>query len=249
MSGSTALSPDDEGKLTWYLSRGQTLFEKSNFGAQLERLTMYGNALDQSKVLDPINDPYPESATTRVRRKRGWAKVEDKEIVYTGTHVTAHPTAEVTVSKVYMPDDSLINKAADADRRLTRVGRINPLSRAVLELYYGDRGARYAGGRPGRLFSIYVCTQAGQDLLARDRKDLASRQKMGGTTTTLADHLRMENQAAQEFGRTVLAPLPDHVEANHEPRSKRWRRLMLSSCDLQARQLLANAGRLWNRNG
>ena len=246
MKKSSQLSTIHEKDLTLYLTRGQSMYERSSFGAQLERGSMYGLALDETKVVDPINHPFPEAATTRVRRKRGWAKVVDQEIVYTGTHESARPTAEVMTGEIHAPDAVLMDNVYTVLRYLDEVGRHSLLSRRALETYYGDQGARYAGGQPGRLFCLYIYTEAGQELLRRDAQEAVAREKLGAPRTSLAAHLRMENHAAEEWGRTVLAPVNGSAMSK-KSRSKRWRRLILQACDRESRQLLSTSARHWNR--
>ena len=246
MTQSSHLSTEHEGDLTLYLTRGQSMYERSSFGAQLERGSMYGLALDASKVTDPINNPYPEAAITRVRSKRGWAKIVEKEIVYTGSHETARPTSEVVNGDIQAPDTKLMENVYKVTRLLDEVGHRSSLCRQALETYYGDQGARYAGGQPGRLFCLYIFTEAGAELLVRDAKEGAAREKLGAPRTSLALHLRMENHAAEEWGRTVLTPVNGSAP-NRKPHSKRWRRLILQACDRQSRQLLATSCKHWNR--
>ncbi len=246
LTPSSHLSTEHEGDLTLYLTRGQSMYERSSFGAQLERGSMYGLALDASKVTDPINHPFPEAAITRVRSKRGWAKIVEKEIVYTGHHETARPTSEVLNGDIQAPDSKLMDNVYTVTRYLDEVGKHSTLCRQALETYYGDQGARYAGGQPGRLFCLYIYTEAGREILIRDMKEAAAREKAGAPRSTLAVHLRLENHAAEEWGRTVLAPVNGST-VNRKPHSKRWRRLMLQACDREARVLLLNSCRHWNR--
>jgi len=62
----------------------------------------------------------------------------------------------------YTPDDGDLVRAAGISRRLRRLG---PEEAMVLHVYYGDIGARWARTRPGRLFSLYGLTDAGQKWL------------------------------------------------------------------------------------
>lgn len=244
---SSQLSIEDEAKLTLYLTRGQSMYERSSFGAQLERASLFGQALDSTLVKDPLNNPYPEQAIHRVRSKAPKVKIDDEgELVYGSGTITARPTAEFVPTESQAPDAKLMDNVYTVTRYLDEVGKHSQLCRRALEKYYGDMGARYAGGQPGRLFALYVYTEAGREILIRDMKEAAVREKAGAPRSTLAVHLRLENHAAEEWGRTVLAPV-NGCAVNRKPHSKRWRRLMLQACDREARVLLLNSAKHWNR--
>lgn len=247
MTPASQLSTEDEAKLTLYLTRGQSMYERSSFGAQLERASLFGQALDATLVADPLNNPYPDAAIHRVRTRSPKVKVgEEGELIYGAGTITARPTSEFRPTDSQAPDSKLMDNVYTVTRYLDEIGKHSQLCRRVLEKYYGDMGARYAGGQPGRLFSLYAYTDAGREILIRDMKDAADREKAGAPRSTLDVHLRLENHAAEEWGRTVLAPV-NGCAVNKKPHSKRWRRLMLQACDREARVLLLNSAKHWNR--
>lgn len=222
------LSNRDERLLGWFLCEGQIMFERSSMGSQLDRAQMYAYALDAGSL-------------KRVRSRR----VRDIRLrSSTGPGYDARPGVEPRQPNTAGPDDDARTRFADLGRRLLAVSRVHTEAATVLELYYGDRGARYAGGRPGAIFAVYICTRAGQELLRRDRNGAQ-------VNLELADHLRLENQAAQEWGRSVLNPpqIPAHKRQRARPHSLRWRQLLLDAAQLQSRQLLADAAGIWNSIG
>ncbi len=250
----TRLSHEDEGDLEWYLSSGQALFERSTVGAMLDRAEMYAYARPD---LGPYVEP-TEDDLVRVKRRGVCEDIRVIESAY--DPYTAHPTAEHRAGGGHMPPDGDLSDAADMSRHFRRMGAQDPVSVVVLDLYYGDRGARYAGGKPGRIFAVYVCTDAGRELLERDAKETRKRQNGHGTVDmALADHLRLENQASNEWGRSLLGyecgiggcGLDSGHEGNHDPtrvkpKRKNWRRLMLQACDVQARHLMVAAAVAFN---
>jgi len=251
----TRLSHDDEGDLEWYLSSGQALFERSTVGSMLDRAKMYAYELpDLGPYVEPTEDDL-------VRVKRRGVCEDNRKIESAYDPYTAHPTAEHGSGGSYMPPDGDLTDAADMSRHFRRMGERDPVSVVVLDMYYGDRGARYAGGKPGRIFAVYVCTAAGRELLDRDAKETRRRQNGHGTVDmTLADHLRLENQASLEWARSLLgyecgiggcALVAGHEEKDHnptrvKPKRKNWRRLLLQACDVQARHLMVAAAVAFN---
>lgn len=250
----TRLSHEDEGDLEWYLSSGQALFERSTVGSMLDRAELFAYAL-------PDLGPYVEpTAEHLVRVKRRGVCEDNRKIESAYDPDTARPTAEHGGGGSYMPPDQDLTDAADFSRHFRRMGERDPVSVVVLDLYYGDRGARYAGGKPGRIFAVYVCTDAGRELLNRDAAETRKRQNGHGTVDmSLADHLRLENQASLEWGRSLLgyecgiggcALLSGHDgncnPTRVKPRRKNWRRLLLQACDVQARHLMRTAAVVFN---
>lgn len=242
------LSHEDEDDLLWWLSLGQVMFERSAMGAMLDRASLYGFALGEAdKHLDPV-----EGRLTRVR--------------WRGVQVTARTTSEHRSNKQFVPPDDPLKRAAAMGRRLRAVGKLDMMSAAVLTLYFGERGNRYdiEGAKPGRIFSVYICTDAASELLDRDMAEIRKRQNGKPGELPLPPYRRLEIQASHEWGRPVLGYkcgydlgdgvcklLPDHLGKHNrekvtQPR-KQWRRHMLNACELQARKLLIRAATVWNR--
>lgn len=251
---STRLSHGDEGDLEWYLSAGQSLFERSAVGSMLDRAKMYAYAL-------PDLGPYVEPAEDHLVRVKRRGVCDDNRLIESAYDPdTARPTGGHSSGSGYMPPDKDLHRAADLSRHFRRLGERDPMSVVVLDLYYGDRGARYAGGKPGRIFAIYVCTDAGRELLNRDAAETRSRQNGHATVDmALADHLRLENQASFEWGRSLIGydcgigncalqsgHDDDHNPTRVKPRRKNWRRLLLQACDVQSRRLMGAAAVAWN---
>lgn len=69
------------------------------------------------------------------------------------------PVAHVHEEPSYTPDDGALVRCASVSRRLRRM----PAEHAyVLELCYGDIGARWARTKAGRIFALYAITEAGR---------------------------------------------------------------------------------------
>lgn len=56
-----------------------------------------------------------------------------------------------------------------------RMHRLSPRARAVLELLYGDQGARWAPVRWGRIWAVVPCTRPAQRALERDATERRER--------------------------------------------------------------------------
>lgn len=78
--------------------------------------------------------------------------------------VTANPKAGSPEDEGWCPDDEALVRYALVSRRLDR---LSDAALEVLSLFYGDRGARWAGTVQGRMLSLYHLTQAGGKLAAR----------------------------------------------------------------------------------
>lgn len=242
------LSQEDVRLLSWFLSHGQVMFERSSMSAQLDRAHMYGYAVEEpAQQLWKLVGSKLEPVRGKAIRVRSHQTHDSRLIGSVGPGYDARPTAEKNQG-VSVPgdDDTLRTRFTDVGRRLKAVAEESPMASSALELYYGDRGARYDGGRPGAIFALYICTAAGRELLKRDTVESKARE--GAPQLAMADYLRLENQAAQEWGQTVLRPNeePKNKQQRTKPHPKRWRTLLLQSCELQSRRLLSASAAVWN---
>lgn len=184
----TLLSPQAEAALDWYFGEGASLFERSTFGAMLERSSMY-------KVKRTVD---PELMRARLEREPHEAPPGA---------LTARPKSGQAPSSGYTPEESLLSRYARVSRLVRAVLEQDELSAAVLGAYYGDIGARWGRSPYGRIFAVYPLTAAGRELLRRER----ARQSAGkapSSTLTPAEELGvvMSVQAIQpQPARRVLA--------------------------------------------
>lgn len=78
--------------------------------------------------------------------------------------VTVNKAPEGGNEEGWCPDDEALVRYALVSRRLDRM---TDSGIEVLQLFYGDRGARWAGTKEGRLLALYHLTPAGAKLAAR----------------------------------------------------------------------------------
>jgi hypothetical protein len=148
------LLPADESNLTFYF-RAASLFQRSTFGAQLDRarVTLAGSA-------------------------QSWAWVPD------GGQGPCHVAAHHEPSHGYQVEHADLLRFSTLSRRMTLAARDAAIY-DTLAAYYGDRGARWqaaAAGRcddrgatvvpgygPGAVAALFSMVPAGRTLLARER--------------------------------------------------------------------------------
>lgn len=147
-----ALTQHDAQELEWFFSRGQTAFERSNFGGMLERAELYSVAAQNQASLQDICD-------------------DDGNVIARVRHVTARPTAELREMAGYVPDNETLQRYAHISAMLKQVEHASPLLAKVLELLFGDHGQRWAPSEPfGRLGALFHVTAKGRQMLCEARK-------------------------------------------------------------------------------
>jgi len=167
----------DEIDLHWYLSVGISSFYHSSQGRQLER----AHAFKYSSTGEPIAVP----------SKNGYYFIhvpkEDR-----------NPSVEFDVV--------LLDRFGRVSRRLLQLERHDALATRLVEVYYGDEGARWAHqAAPGRLMCLYPYTASGMRYLMmqgpveglRPAERLANCELM---YKTQGSHTRLVKQMRRESG-------------------------------------------------
>jgi hypothetical protein len=135
------LTKRDAADLAWFFSEGVSTFERSSFGAMLERASTLAVDSTGQRIEQPD--------------RSSW-------------HVM--PIKQVTSEPSYTPDLETMVRAASVSRRLARVERADPLACAVLEAYHGAPGDRWARTPLGRVAGVYPLTSAGREHAASEAR-------------------------------------------------------------------------------
>jgi hypothetical protein len=162
-----------EGEILWYFSAGQSAFERSTFGAQLERLAAEGVASDGSRVPSgrdaaakvwafhvrrvSVTEPITLDVETaaELRALLPWDDWDPGE--------TARPRPTQASEPVVMPSDVTLIRYARVSRTLSRLAAS---AGRALALWYGNRGGFWALRHLGRIMAVLPETRAGRRLLA-----------------------------------------------------------------------------------
>ena len=192
----------DETDLLWYHGKGQTAFERSTMGGMLERAEQFGMSFRWPQ------EPVLNAAGATI----GWESA-----------ITARPTAETRAVSGYIPDDIALTRYAHVSSLMLRVERVDRLAAAVIALYFGEAGNRWALGETGhgRTGALYHLTTKGQALVAAASKDPHSIQ--------LTPQSRIESLA-----------IANKVKATEE------RSTALAVCARQAERLEVEARAVWH---
>ena len=166
-----------DSELSWFFSDGQSAFERSTFGALLERAEQFGFDHDGHRI------PHPET-----KRNESWhfrqglcgqpavsidqALADDiRQLIdweALDPSITACPKPIKSEEPSVTPDDWKLQRYARASRALnnipSRYGR-------VLSLYYGLRGCFWELQKLGRILAVMHETQAGKKLLEVCKSD------------------------------------------------------------------------------
>lgn len=184
----------DVSDLEWALGVGATRFQRSTFGAQLDAAQNARWGADGRAI--------------RVTWDR-WT-----------TMTVRHQHAPAS----YTPDDRELERFARVSRRLLAVSRTDALAHRVLELYYGDSGARWSHQQGvGQVAAIYPLTATGRALA----RQLRSARSGGGGPDMRDDELIASDVTVQIVNRNEL-------------RAKRHEKMRR-----EADELLVRAARAW----
>jgi len=140
-----------EADLDWYFGAGQTLNERSPFGAILDRQALY----HVPRHIDP---------------ELFRAQLDRKPHEPPPGALTARPRGGSEPASGNSPEEGLIRRYAHISRLLKRLGQQDADAVLILAAYYGDQGARWGRTPHGRLFALLPLTPAGMQLLRRSRK-------------------------------------------------------------------------------
>lgn len=173
----------EESELTWFLTQGLSVFERSVFGAVLERLDMDAHVSRDCPICD--SGIVVEATKIRNADRLAWvakAKIGDWCSKCKGTGVLPvrlSPEEQTMVDsgdwdvktdhegqRSAVPDAVLV-RYAFVSRTLSRM----PLRlKDAITLAYGDEGAELANTLHGRSWACSPLTKAGVQLLAAERE-------------------------------------------------------------------------------
>ena len=175
----------EQKELTWYLSRGISIFERSTCGAILDKLELESCTSRECRIChgegivdEPFDCPDPKDRARTItvqlgawcRRCRGIGvepvhlSTDEQKLVESGEWATTDREG----SRSQVPDETLV-RFAHVSRMLSAL----PLdTRTAIEAAYGDEGEELSHGLKGRHWALTPLTAAGKQLLAaeRDRK-------------------------------------------------------------------------------
>lgn len=228
----------EQKELTWYLSKGISIFERSTIGAILDKLELEScvsrscRMCGGSGIVDkPFQCPDPKDKARTITIQLGaWCEKckgtgvepvrlseEEKRLVDSGEW--SRNDSEGTRSAV--PDETLV--------RFAFVSRLLSLlpseAREVIEAAYGDEGEELSHGLKGRAWAVTPLTEAGKKLLAGER----CRKETAGI-------------ASPEKPVQCLASLADLPKNKRQPE----RTKLLAEAASQAEKMLREAEAVWN---
>lgn len=176
----------DERDLSWFFGVGAASFQRSTFGAMLDRAQMFAfdsELCDQCDGTTFVEDnaTCPKCKGTGIRprkrrRKRRILKAECRKCAGTGLNsegklcgtcrgfegLTAMPQPSAHEEPSYSPEDETLHRYAEMSRRLERL----PVACVrVLAAYFGDPGAKWDRRPQGRVCALYPLTRSGRRLL------------------------------------------------------------------------------------
>lgn len=185
------ISLHDEQEITWYLGAGISSFMHSTFGRTLDRAQIFSRS-SNNKLIPACHGEY------------GYKYIHV-------SHEDTHPSYEL--------DPTVLDRFGRVSRRMLAVERIDPLSARIIEIWYGDVGARWASqANPGRLMSLYPVTQSGQTYLRNQ---------------PVVEGLRADEQLA-------------NLELTQRHSPTEWRGSLLRRIRRQADCLRVRSWRVWN---
>lgn len=208
------LRQSDVAALSWHLERGLIAFERSPFGAMLERVELFGfGSIRCSKCLGSGvrrrsgNWCTPCNGTGALAYGLDWSTNVDEVM----------PANDDSGSgRGYVPDDSMMARYAIVSRRL---GMLPERLRAVGEAYHGHAGLRCSDAHAWRMVAVYPLTPAGKRLI----------RMMPNTYTT--DEERERYHASPPYERAFR-----HV-ASERIKSDPNRRQLIEAAEQQATEL------------
>ncbi len=220
----TTIQHGDEDDLSWFLGLGETFFQRSPTGSQLDHARIMSARPvhdDNGNVLPDLYErrPVPEVIQEGDTEDGPMAVADGADLEL----YSAHPTNAKRLNNVKAPDNKVLIRYASASSHLAKVDRRDIQSGQVLRTYYGDVGARWGRTKHTRIFALYPMTQAGMGLLERVERETPS-------PLFLPACERIENIAE-------LQRIP--------PQAKAWRRLALADANRQAWVMYRRACKCW----
>lgn len=228
----------EQKELTWYLSDGISIFERSTCGAILDKLELESCTSQPCKKCGGggiVNEPFkckdPKDPAREITILLGaWCSkckgigVEpvflnkaEQELAHSGDW---SENSDRDGARGSVPDETLV-RFAHVSRLLTAVP---PDVRAVIELAYGDEGEELSHGLKGRHWAVMPLTEAGKELLSQER-----------------DRKTTVGVVAPEKPVQCLVSLADLPKNEKHPE----RTILLAQAVEQAEKLLKSAEAVW----
>lgn len=172
------LPQGDESDLIWFSGPGSATFERSTFGAVLERQRLF-SVSGTSNQCPGCNGHRRNASYREVNEIEGNPELGDWCPVCNGSgrrEVSVTQTGEGYQEQGYEPSHAALSRFGRVSRRLEKI----PIKqRRLLLAYYGDKGCKWERMGLGHIFAVYPLTKAGRRFLDR----------------SLARHARMAEQA------------------------------------------------------
>lgn len=218
----------DALQLEWYLGPGQATFERSPFGAMLERSWLLSEVSERCSkcggqgILDGdhvkpgkckhcsggcdycINGQVVEGCWCDKCRGTGFNNVR----IRNDRNQTVKLKKSAGREPGYTPDNWSLTTYAAISRRLKALCDLSGVAYEVLTTYHGDKGSRWADTEQGRIFSVIPLTKAGRKLLklaqtnAGDELGLSAIEQLGNALGRKgglsADHLKLAAEAREQ---------------------------------------------------
>jgi len=212
------IEPGASMDLAWFFGAGQVAFERSVFGAILDRVEASAYVSGQCRACQGAGIVWETGAWCDRCAGTGSVPVR-RPSAPQGEPLTARPRGTQASGGGYLPDDGQLARYAVISRRLRSIAACHA---RALEAYYGDCGSRWARGRHGRLLALYALTPAGRRLVHQDEVGQASRLRL---TPSERVGVQCDLEAAQP---------------------KAARRALLAEAETEARAMLAAAERAYH---
>lgn len=220
-----------EEALEWFWGRGGAVFQRSTFGDQLERASMFAGArrpcfdcggIPESLYGGEVGGSGFTEDGDQCRRCRGigWVVCDARQV---SGRVTARPRPEPRKEAGYEPEHRELTRFAIVSRVVSRVALARPILARALEAYYGDQGSRWGRTEYGRILSVYPLTSCGARLVEQSRRRSS---EFLTDAETIGVEAMLQRQQPNDL-----------------------RRALLGRADMEARRLhldaLVTANRLW----
>jgi hypothetical protein len=175
----------EQSELTWYLSKGISMFERSTIGAILDKLELESctsrkcRKCDGQGIVDePFTCPDPKDPARTITVQLGKWCPKCKGTAVEPVFLTPEEQKMID-SGEWSSNDKEGTRSAVPDETLVRFAHVSRMlslmpteHREVIEAAYGDEGDELSHGLKGRAWAVTPLTKAGLELLRseRDRK-------------------------------------------------------------------------------
>ncbi len=211
---------ESEELLTFYFGAGRSMFERSTFGAQLERAELFGHGSVKCGTCRGIG-VLPTGAWCGPCNGTGAKPYKLPPLTSSDVVVDV---SETNTEGGYAPNDDAMAQFAVVSRR---VGALPVLLQSALAAYYGDAGIRCSTLPCWRMVSLYPLVPAGKKLAAMGLEELSTEE----------ERLKFDTDPPYERCRR-------HVELE-KSNSKDHRRALIESAERQASELFERTVAAW----